>query len=361
MPIRNAFLRQIGINRGGTRTNQHRDIMHIKAFRDADIERCEGAEPVLHQMRLHRADRKDHGDHGAFSALRFIRQDHMGAAGPHTFFGFAADAFNVAAQPCLTFRHRKGTIHHTGGCAHIRAHGVKLSIGQYRAVQHQHVALRWVLIKDIPKIAEPGLQRHHPRLTQAVNRRIGHLAESLTEIMMQAAIMLRQHGDRCVIAHGPHSLIGVFHHGVQDRFQFFHGIADGKLAAPQILAGQIGAFIGFGFYNFINARGAFGPLAKGLADRNQILQRRVFKEAPLIQINADGLAGTNAALLDDAVFGKLHHAGLGSHNQQPIRRHAIAQRAQPIAIQARDYPAPISGTNRCRAIPGFHDGVAVQN
>ena len=214
MPIRDAFLRQIGIDRGRTRTNQHRDIMHIKAFRDADIERCEGAEPILHQMRLHRAHRKNHRDHGAFSALRFIRQDHMGAAGTHTFFGFAADAFNVSARPCLTFRNRKGAIHHAGRCAHIGAHGIEFGIGQHRAIQHQHVTLGWFLIKDIPKIAEPGLQRHHPRLTQAVNRRIGHLAESLAEIMMQAAIMLRQHGDGCIIAHGPHRLIGVFHHGV---------------------------------------------------------------------------------------------------------------------------------------------------
>ena len=114
----------------------------------------------------------------------------MGAAGTHTFFGFAADAFNVAPEARFTFRNRKGAIHHASGGTHIGAHGVKLSIGQNGAVQHQHVALRRVFIKDIAKIAEPGLQRHHPRFTQAVNRRIGHLAEGLAEEMMQAAILV---------------------------------------------------------------------------------------------------------------------------------------------------------------------------
>ena len=178
---------------------------------------------------------------------------------------------------------------------------------------------------------------------------------------MQAAILFRQHGDRCIIAHGPHSLIGVFHHGVQDGFQFFQGIANRKLAAAQILTGQIGAFIGFRLHNFINARGAFGPLAEGLAGRNQILQRRVFEKATVIQINADGLAGTNTALLHNAVFGQLHHAGLRPNNQHAIRSHAIAQRPQAIAIQPRYNPAPIGGANRRWAIPGLHDGIAIKN
>ena len=148
---------------------------------------------------------------------------------------------------------------------------------------------------------------------------------------------------------------------MQDGFQFFHGIANGKLAATQILAAQIGAFIRFGFYNLINAGGARSPLLERLAGRDQILQRLVFKEAAFIQINADALAGTNAALLDDAVFGKLHHAGFRPHNQQPIRRDAIAQRAQAIAIQPRHHPAPIGRANRRRAVPGFHDGIAIKN
>ena len=147
---------------------------------------------------------------------------------------------------------------------------------------------------------------------------------------------------------------------MQDGFQFFQGIADGKLAAPQILAGQIGAFIGFGLDDFINARGAFGPLAEGLAGRNQILQRRVFEKPPLIQINADGLAGTNAAFLNDAVFGKFHHAGLRTHNQHAIGSDAIAQRPQAITIQPCHHPAPIGRANRRRAIPGFHHSVAIQ-
>ena len=96
---------------------------------------------------------------------------------------------------------------------------------------------------------------------------------------------------------------------MQDGFQFFQGIANRKLAAAQILTGQIGAFIGLRFHNFINARGAGGPLAEGLARGNQILQRRIFKKTALIQINADALAGTNTALLDNAIFCQLHHAG----------------------------------------------------
>ena len=48
MPVRDALLRQIGVDGRGTHADQHGEIMHVQAFRRAHIHAGEGAERLAH-------------------------------------------------------------------------------------------------------------------------------------------------------------------------------------------------------------------------------------------------------------------------------------------------------------------------
>ncbi len=102
------------------------------------------------------------------------------------------------------------------------------------------------------------------------------------------------------------------------------------------------------------------PLAEGLPGGEHVLQLVVAVEARVLEIDADGLARPDAALGDDARLVELHHARLAADDEQPVGGDRVAQRAQAVAVEARDHPAPVRGRDGGRAIPRLHHGVAVE-
>ena len=116
-----------------------------------------------------------------------------------------------------------------------------LARGQDRALELQDPGLARVLVVDVAEIAEAGLQAHHPPFAQRVDRRVGDLAELLAEEVVQAAIVPGEHGQRRVVAHRAHRLLGVEHHGREDQLHVLDGEAVERLAAA-----QLGALVGGG-------------------------------------------------------------------------------------------------------------------
>ena len=63
---------------------------------------------------------------------------------------------------------------------------------------------RWIGVVNVQQIrfrTDEADQRHHHLLTDRVNRRIGHLREQLTEIVVKRFVFVGQHGQCRVIAH----------------------------------------------------------------------------------------------------------------------------------------------------------------
>ena len=58
---------------------------------------------------------------------------------------------------------------------------------------------------------------HHPMLAQAVDRRVGHLAEVLPEVVAERPVARRQHRGRRVVAHRADRLLAVLGHRVRAR------------------------------------------------------------------------------------------------------------------------------------------------
>ena len=222
------------------------------------------------------------------------------------------------------------------------------------------MALAAVFIEHVAQIAQPRAQRHHPRLTQRVDGRVRHLAEGLAEIMVQTAMLARQHGKRRVVAHRAHGFLRVFHHRMQDDFQLFQRGANRHLTTAQRLALIRHRLRRVGLDDLIDLGDRLGPFAEGLTGGQHVLHLIVGVEARGIEIDADALARTHAALLDNFAFVDLDHAGFRADDEHAALGDRIAQRTQAVAVQTGDDPFAVRRRNRRRAVPRLHHRVAIQ-
>ena len=79
-------------------------------------------------------------------------------------------------------------------------------------------------------------QRHHDRLAQRIDRRIGDLRELLAEIVVQRADLVRQHRHRRVIAHGADRLALILGEHADDLVALLGGDAEHLLIDRERLA-----------------------------------------------------------------------------------------------------------------------------
>jgi hypothetical protein len=90
-----------------------------------------------------------------------------------------------------------------------------------------------------------------------------------------------------------------------------------------------------------------------------VLDGAVVEELAALKVDADHLAGADAALAHDLAFVEDDHAGLGADEQQTVIGEREAERSEAVAVEARDDPTAVGGGERGRAIPRFHDRVRV--
>jgi hypothetical protein len=69
---------------------------------------------------------------------------------------------------------------------------------------HRRVDL--VDVEQVGLGADEGHQRHHDRLADRVDRRVRHLREQLLEVVVERLVLVGQHGQRAVVAHGADAL-----------------------------------------------------------------------------------------------------------------------------------------------------------
>ena len=176
---------------------------------------------------------------------------------------------------------------------------------------------------------------------------------------MQAAVMVGEHGQRGVVAHGADRLLGVLDHGVEDELQVLHGHAEGQLPAAQLVALVEHRFAVVRSNQVVDLGRVADPLTEGMRRGQTVLELGVVVEPALLQVDRDHLAGPEAALFQDPAFVQADHAGLGAGEQQAVLGDRVAQRPEAVAVHAGQDPAPAVGADRGRPVPGLHDRVAV--
>ena len=359
MAVGDAGLGHIGVDRGGADADQHAEVMHVQAFARAQIEGGEGAELLAQQMGMHRPGGEDHGDGRAARPRGLVGEDDMHGPAAHRILRLAADRLHRIAQRIVAAFGIEGAVHHRRALAHIGAHGLEFGGQQHRALQLEQPALALLLVQHIAQIAEAGLQRHHPALAQGIDGRVGDLAEVLAEEMMQAPILVGEHGQRRVVAHGAHGLLRLLHHGMEDHFQILHGEARGVMAARQLLPREDRGLARRVAHEAVDDGDVLDPVAEGGAARELVQQLARAVEPSLGEVDADHLAGADAALLHDGRLVDPHHAGFRARQQQPVAGDGVAHGAKPVAVHAGDDPIAGEGADRRRPVPGLHHRIAV--
>ena len=330
--------------------------MRVDTFGRTHIERAEGAQPFAGQVAVHRAGGQNHGHGHAARPLVLICQHQMPRTRAHGIFGLGTDTF----QPLLQ-RHC-ARLERAIDLDQIRVerlrHALPLGIAHKGAIQHQNFGLRAAFIQHVFQIAKARFQAHHAVFAQAVDGRVCDLAKILAEEMRQRAIFGRQHRAGGVIAHRGHGLFRVFHHGRQDLFQLFNGIARSHLAAAQLVAGIDRRFGYFG-QRVVQLVDLAHPFAKGLGGGKFVFDFAVVIQHAFGHIHGQQLARAQRAFFHNAHLVNGHHPRLGAGNQQAITRQHIAHRAQPVAIKPGTHPAAIGHGQRCGAVPRLHHAVAI--
>ena len=130
-------------------------------------------------------------------------------------------------------------------------------------------------------------------------------------------------------------------------------VAEGLLAIEQREIGDRRGVAG-GRQLLEHDLGAVEPLAIRMTLRERALELLVGNEPALFQIDEQHLAGLQAPLGDDLVFGNRQHADFRSHDDAVVLGDDVARRAQAVAIErGADLPA-VGERDRRRAVPWLH-------
>ncbi len=217
-----------------------------------------------------------------------------------------------------------------------------------------------LFVEDVRQVRETRLQAHNMPFAQTVDRWIGDLAEILAKELRDVTRLVGDDRERRVVAHRSDRFLGVLDHGAEDQFHILHRQPGGDLTAEQFLTiprgqarlaalGQVGHRA-----ETLDARGIVG----GVGDL--VLDREIFIKRAVVEIDRNHLAGAKAALLAHARFGQQHHPAFGPDDEEIVGGQRVAQRAERIAIHARNRPAAVGHRERGGPVPRLHDAGEVR-
>ena len=359
VPGGDGLLGEVGVHRGGADADDDGGIVHVEAFARTDVQRREGAQRLAHQVGMHATCRQDHGQRRALGVDIGVGQHDVQAAAAHRLLGLAADALEGLAHGVEAAFRIEGAVDARGRVAHVLAHRLELGVEHDGRLQRQHLALLGTLVEDVAEVAQPRADRHDVALAQGVDRRVGHLAEILAEVVVHAAIGVRQHRERRVVAHRADGLLAVLDHGMEDHFQILDRPARRELPAAELIGLEMLGGRRVLLDQGVELDGTRRPVRVIVGVGQHVLQFAVLVERGLVHIDGQHFARPQPALLDDFGVVLRHHAGLGAGDQQVVRRAHVAQGAEPVAVEPDQRPLAGDGGDGGRAVPRLHDAVHV--
>ena len=210
--------------------------MHVQALGGAHVDRREGPEPLAHQVAVHAAGCQDHGDRRALLRDMLIGEDEVGGAAAHRLLRLPANLLDPLGEPLAAGGGVEGAVDPHRLVVQMLDQARELAVGEDRRIELQERGLLGLAGEDIAHAAEPREQAHDAVFAQGIDRRIGHLREHLAEVVVQAAILAGEHGERRVVTHRAGRLLAGLHHGMEQQFELLHGIAHHALAPAELVA-----------------------------------------------------------------------------------------------------------------------------
>ena len=224
---------------------------------------------------------------------------------------------------------------------------------QDRARQFKYRAVFRIAGKQVPVVPDIHGAVRLDFFTQRVDRRVGHLRETLFEVIEQRGMCFGQCRQRFVRAHGYDGLCSVLRHRPQDVLRILPGIVE---CFGQLRQSAFACLFGF----FRNLRQVLQP--------DQVLHPFVVRERlriagfdlaalrqfPGFQVRLQHVAGCQLPPADDMCVFFEQHAGFRRKDQPVVVCQGAPQRAQAVPVQGRADLFAVGIQHRRRPVPGLH-------
>ena len=297
--VQNGLISQVRIHRRSTVAHQTGNLVRVACRAGFNHQVSLAAQTGVDQRVMHRArgkqrmNRQTVGGNGAVGQHHNHRAFAHGGnhfAGQLAQRGFQAQAGRVVVQvKAGGLELRFGLRHHKG----------EFFVGQQRRTHFQALGVFSRLLEHAAFRAKAGVQRHHHRFADRVDRRVGHLGKLLAQVVKRRTHLLRQHRHRRVVTHRTHGFLGIFGQHAQNLVALFKAQAKQLLLAGKLVLGHAGHGGIFFQRDFQMAGVMANPLAIRLCGLEDFVNGLWQQQFAIVQVNRD-----NLARLDPALF---HH------------------------------------------------------
>ena len=226
------------------------------------------------------------------------------------------------------------------------------------------MGLAFGFTEDVHLTTDAGGQRHHVRFTQRIDRRVGHLRELLTEVVVNDSRLTGEHGKRGIITHGADRFLAVFTQHADNGVQLFRAVVKLFLVAGEGIVIQFAAahvLIRQIFKRHQTADVFLHPLFVRMTAFQIVIGFRGVQDATAAGVDHHQLARPYTAFFDHfvrLVVPNPHFRGAGD---QLVFSNDVARRAQTITVEVTGRKATIGHHDTCRTIPRLHvHGVKVE-
>ena len=230
---------------------------------------------------------------------------------------------------------------------------LELARGQDRRAHFDTLGVVFLFQEHIALGTEAGIQRHHDRFADRIDRRVGDLRKLLAQVIKWRAHLLRQHRHRRIVAHRANRFLAILRQHADHLIALFEGqlelllVSQQLILAPGMQHARITAL-------FELDRVAFDPLAVRVRRLQAVVDGFGIEEFTRLQIGSNDLARLDAAFLHHVFRLVVPHTDFGRDGQVAILGDHIARRAQSVAVQHAAGIAAIGPDDTGRAIPRLH-------
>ena len=232
------------------------------------------------------------------------------------------------------------------------AQRLELGVAQDRVRDHQLVGVVGPLGQQVGLGADARADRHHDRLADRVDRRVGDLREQLLEVGEQRRRLVGQHGQREVVAHRADRLLALGRHRREQHAQVLLRVAERELARPQRLARARAPGAGAGPPGARRPRRTTRRTAWRVATRSLTSSSATIR--PSARSTRNSLPGCRRPLRRMLPGGSSSTPDSEREHDPAVARLHPASGTQAVAVERRADHAAVGEGDRRRAVPRLH-------
>src|SRR5580704_3491851 len=191
------------------------------------------------------------------------------------------------------------------------------------------------------------LERHDVGFAERIDRRIGHLSETLLAVIPQWPPRGGDERGGSVVTHAPNRFFSLQAERLKEQAVLIFGPSKSSSDALGMFGERTRKLHG----RFDFARGS--PVFAFSANRQELGNIVAAPDQPFRRINDDHFAGSQAHALVDAFVVETREANFGASDQQAIGRYRVAKRAQAVAVQFRADQSAVAENHSGGTVPGL--------